>query len=85
MSSIVQYETQPVKMYLQIRRKKIHRLYLTERDIYANPDKCEAVINMGAPMTKKEVIKLNRMLASLDRFISRSTQLTLLIYKLLKK
>lgn len=49
-----------------------------------NLDKCRAVINMEAPTTKKEVMKLNWMLTILDRFISRLAQHALIFYKLMK-
>lgn len=56
----------------------------TERDIEANTDKCEAIIKMGAPTTKKEIMKLNGMLTTLNKFIWRLTQHALSLYKLLK-
>lgn len=45
-----------------VRVGKFLCFYLTERDIEANTDKCKAVIKMGAPTTKKEIMKLNGIL-----------------------
>lgn len=41
--------------------------YLTGINIEADMDKCEYVIKMGMPTTKKEVMKLNELLISLNR------------------
>lgn len=48
-------------------------LYLIESGTEANTYKCEAVIQVDAPMTKKKVMKLNMMLTILSWFISNST------------
>lgn len=57
-----------------VRIGKFLGFYLTERGIEANPEKCEAVIQMSAPTLKKEVQKLSGMLTSLNKFISKSAQ-----------
>lgn len=45
---------------------------IDERGIEANPEKVQAVINMGSPTCVKEVKKLTGCLAALGRFLSRS-------------
>ena len=56
----------------------------TERGIEANPVKIEAIRRMRPPSTKKEVQKLIDRPASLNRFISRSTEKPLPFFKVLK-
>lgn len=68
-----------------VRADKFLGFYLTKRGIKANPDKCETVICINSPTSKKEVQKLNGMLSVLNRFILRSSQNTLLFYMLLRK
>jgi hypothetical protein len=43
---------------------------LTRRGIEANPDKCQAIINMRSPSSIKEVQQLTGRLAALSRFLS---------------
>jgi len=45
----------------------------TQRGIEANPDQISAILEMKSPMTIKEVQILNGHLASLNRFLNRST------------
>ncbi|GJT42110.1 reverse transcriptase domain-containing protein [Tanacetum coccineum] len=49
------------------------------------PDKVEAVLILPSPKCLKEVQKLNGKLASLNRFLSKSTEKSLLFFKTLKK
>lgn len=57
---------------------------LTERRIKAHLDKCEAIIQMSSSTSKKEIQRLNDMLTSLNKFISKSAQHALCFYGLLK-
>ena len=45
---------------------------VTHRGIEVNPDQIKAINNLRAPRNPKEVQKLTRMAAALNRFISRS-------------
>lgn len=65
-SSIIQYEAQSRKVHLYSEFRQVLDFYLMERGIETNPDKCEVVIRMLTPTTKKEVMKLNRMLTALN-------------------
>ena len=75
----------PEKCTFGVRAGKFMGFYLTERGIEANPDKCRAVTEMRTPSTKKELQKLNGMIAALSRFISNAAFKSLPLFKLLKK
>ncbi|GJU03104.1 reverse transcriptase domain-containing protein [Tanacetum coccineum] len=49
------------------------------------PDKVEAVLSIPSPKCLKDVHKLNGKLASLNRFLSKSTEKSLPFFKTLKK
>ncbi|GJV45225.1 reverse transcriptase domain-containing protein [Tanacetum coccineum] len=49
------------------------------------PDKTEAVLQLPSPRIIKEVQSLNRKLASLNRFLSKSAEKSLPLFKTLKK
>ena len=46
---------------------------VTHRRIEVNPDQIKTINNLQPPRNPKEVQKLTRMIAALNRFISRST------------
>ncbi|GKE97589.1 reverse transcriptase domain-containing protein, partial [Tanacetum coccineum] len=48
------------------------------------PDKTEAVLQLSSPRTIKEVQSLNGKLASLNRFLSKSAEKSLPLFKTLK-
>ena len=47
---------------------------VTHRGIEVNPDQIKAINNLQPPQNPKEVQKLTRMMAALNRFISRSVE-----------
>ena len=47
---------------------------VTYKGIEVNPDQIRAINNLQPPRNPKEVQKLTRMMAALNRFISRSTE-----------
>ncbi|GJS45733.1 reverse transcriptase domain-containing protein [Tanacetum coccineum] len=49
------------------------------------PEKIEAVLQLPSPRTVKEVQSLNRKLAGLNRFLSKSAEKSLSLFKTLKK
>ncbi|GJY88175.1 reverse transcriptase domain-containing protein [Tanacetum coccineum] len=49
------------------------------------PDKVEAVLSLPSPKCLKDIQKLNGKLASLNRFLSKSTEKSLLFFKTIKK
>lgn len=75
----------PEKCTFRVRTRTFLAFYLTERVNEANLDKCEAVIRMVEPKTKKEFMKLNMMLTTLNMFISKLAQHALSFYKLFEK
>ncbi|XP_057723967.1 uncharacterized protein LOC130939916 [Arachis stenosperma] len=59
----------PEKCAFGVKGGKFLGFMLTSRGIEANPEKCEAIINMRSPRTIKEVQQLNGRLAALSRFL----------------
>ena len=60
----------PDKCTFGVQAGKFLGFMLTSRGIEANPDKCQAIIDMRSPTTKKEVQQLTGRLAALSRFLS---------------
>lgn len=58
---------------------------LTHRGIHANPDKCQAILEIRSPKNMKEAQRLASRIASLSRFSSRITEGVKPIMNLLKK
>ncbi|GJY30558.1 reverse transcriptase domain-containing protein [Tanacetum coccineum] len=58
---------------------------ITPEGIKPCPDKTELVLQLSSPRTIKEVHSLNKKLASLNRFLSKSPEKSLLLFKTLKK
>ncbi|KAL0440036.1 UNVERIFIED_CONTAM: hypothetical protein Slati_2486600 [Sesamum latifolium] len=58
---------------------------VTQRGIEANPDKINAIMDMGSPTSINEVQRLTGRIATLSRFISKSAEKGLPFFKPLKK
>ena len=58
---------------------------VSQRGIEANPKKVQAILDMTSPKTVKEVQKLIRRIAALNRFVSKATDKCLLFFKTLKQ
>ena len=58
---------------------------VSQKGIEANPKKVQAIINMVSPRTVKEVQKFTRMIAALNRFVSRAMDKCLPFFKTLKQ
>jgi len=67
-----QLKLNPEKCVFGVKAGKFLGFMLTERGIEANPDKCQAIINMKSPSCMKEVQKLTGRMAALSRFLARS-------------
>ncbi|GKC11534.1 hypothetical protein Tco_1008316 [Tanacetum coccineum] len=67
------------------RAATIYRRNVTPEGIKLCPDKTEAVLQLLSPWTIKEVQSLNGKLASLNRFLSKSAEKSLPLFKTLKK
>ncbi|GAU44271.1 hypothetical protein TSUD_133170 [Trifolium subterraneum] len=75
----------PEKCTFGIRAGKFLGFYLTERGIEANPNKCRAFTEFPTPNDKKSIQTLNGMLTALSRFVAKSVQHALPLFKLLRK
>jgi ribonuclease HI len=75
----------PEKCTFGVRAGKFLGFYLTERGIEANPDKCRAFTEFPTPDSKKSIQSLNGMLTSLSRFVAKSAQHALPLFRLLRK
>ncbi|GAU32257.1 hypothetical protein TSUD_53840 [Trifolium subterraneum] len=75
----------PEKCTFVVKAGKFLGFYLTERGIEANPDKCRAFFDYLTPKSKKSIQTLNGMLTSMARFVAKSAQHTLPLFKLLRK
>lgn len=58
---------------------------LAQEGIEANPEQCKIILDMRSPSNLKEVQRLNRQVASLSRFMSRSAHNSITLYRLLKR
>jgi hypothetical protein len=75
----------PEKCTFGVKAGKFLEFYLTERGIEANPDNCRAFFEFPTPNSKKSIQTLNGMLTSLSRFVAKSAQHALPLFKLLRK
>nr|GEV22768.1 reverse transcriptase domain-containing protein [Tanacetum cinerariifolium] len=78
---------QNIEVYIDDLVVKSHTEAEMLRDIgiKAYPDKTTAVLQLPSPRTMKEVQSLNGKLASLNRFLSKSAEKSLPLFKTLKK
>ncbi|GAU20984.1 hypothetical protein TSUD_201330 [Trifolium subterraneum] len=75
----------PEKCTFGVKAGKFLGFYLTERGIEANPGKCRAFFDYPTPKSKKSIQTLNGMLTSMARFVAKSAQHALPLFKLLRK
>ncbi|PNX93533.1 hypothetical protein L195_g016687 [Trifolium pratense] len=75
----------PEKCTFGVKAGKFLGFYLTERGIEANPDKCRAFFVFPTPDSKKLIQSFNGMLTALSRFVAKSSQHALPLFKLLRK
>ena len=65
--------------------KRLLGFIVSHRGIEANPEKINAIMNMEAPTSIKDVQKLTGCMAALNRFLSRLRERGLRFFKLLKE
>jgi len=65
------------KCIFRVSRGKMLGYVINSDGIRANPDKTKTIMTMTEPSSKKEVQKLKGRVATLNRFISRSTEQSL--------
>ena len=75
----------PDKCVFGVDRGKFFGFMLTQRGIEANPEKCNAIIEMHSPTTIKEVQRLIGRLTAISRFLPKLAEQTQPIVQLLKK
>ena len=75
----------PDKRAFKVTVGKFLRFMVSQRDIEANLDKTQAIIEMAPPKNVKEVQSLNDKVVALNRFVSRATNKCLLFFHTLKK
>ena len=74
----------PEKCIFRVTKGKMLGYIISSEGIKANPDKTRAIMTMVEPSTKKEVQKLTRRIAALNRFISKSAERSLPFFKSLR-
>jgi hypothetical protein len=75
----------PEKCIFGVLRGMLLGFVVSERDIEANPEKISAIMDMGPIKNLKGVQCVTGCLAALSRFIARLGELSLPLYKLMKK
>ena len=86
-SALRQYNLRlnPDKCVFGVDRGKFLGFILTQRGIEANPEKCNAIIEMWSPTNVKEVQCLIGRLTAISRFLPKLAEQTQPIIQLLKK
>ena len=74
----------PDKCIFGIKKSKLLGCLVSARGIEANPEKIAAIVNMKPPTSRKQVQKLTRRLAALNRFIARSVERGLPFFRILR-
>jgi hypothetical protein len=74
----------PEKCVFGVKKRKFLGCLVSTKGIEGNPNKIEAILRMEPPKTRKGAQRLTSRLASLNRFISRSTKRNLPFFKVLK-
>jgi len=75
----------PEKYTFGVDNGKFLGFMLTQRGIEANPEKCQAIIDMRSPTNVKEVQRLVGRLTAISRFLPKLADKTKPMIKLLKK
>ena len=75
----------PGKCAFGVASGKFLGFMVSQRGIEANQEKVKAILNMASPKTVKEVQKLTRRIAALNRFIFKETDKCLPFFKTLKQ
>ena len=75
----------PEKCVFGVPSGKLLAFFVSHRGIEANPDKIKAIEQIEAPKRVKDVRRLAGCVATLSRFISKSAERALPLFKVLKK
>jgi hypothetical protein len=87
LSSVRKYNMRlnPTKCSFGVQAGKFLGFMLTNRGIEANPEKCQAIIDMRSPETVKEVQQLTGRISALSRFLSCAGEKSFHFFSTLKK
>ena len=80
-----QMKLNPSKCAFGVTSGKFLRLVVSQKGIETNPKKVQAILDMASPKTVKEVQKLIGRIAALNRFVSKTTDKCLPLFKTLKQ
>ncbi|XP_073137071.1 uncharacterized protein [Henckelia pumila] len=80
-----QLKLNPSKCTFGVRAGKFLGYMVTRRGIEENPEKVQAIISMSSPRNVQEVQRLTGRITALARFISRSADKSLSLFKALRK
>ena len=80
-----QIKLNPGKCVFGVVLGKFLGFMVSQRGIKENPEKVQAIINMASSKTVKEVQKLTRRIAAINRFVSKATDKCLPFFKTLKQ
>ena len=75
----------PSKCAFGVSSGKFLGFMVSQREIEANPDKIQAILDMKPPKNIKEVQSLAGRVAALNRFVSKATDKCLPFFKVLRK
>ena len=75
----------PTKCAFGVSAGKFLGFIVNSREIEANPDKIRVVLDMRPPSNTKEVQRLTGIIATLSRFVSRSSDKCQPLFQILKK
>ena len=80
-----QMKLNPSKCAFGVALRKFLGFMVSQRGMVAHLKKVRAILDMMSPKTVKEVQKLTRRIATLDRFVSKATDKCLPFFKTLKQ
>ena len=80
-----QMKLNPSKCAFGVASGKFLWFMVSQRGIEANPEKVRAILDMTSPKIVKEIQKLTRRIATLNRFVSKATDKCLPFFKTLKQ
>ena len=75
----------PSKCMFGVIARKFLGFMVSQKDIEVNPEKVQAIIELGSPKTVKEVQSLNGKIAALNRFVSKAMNKCLPFFRMLRK
>ncbi|WJX72831.1 hypothetical protein P8452_56671 [Trifolium repens] len=87
LASVMKYNMRlnPTKCSFGVQSGKFLGFMLTNRGIEANPDKCQAIIDMRSPISVKEVQQLTGRISALSRFLSCAGEKAFHFFSTLRK